>query len=370
MHFTSFSITVFLLVFSNLAIAQQPFFPILVANKWSYIDLNGKVVLELDTIKYNFPQVFKEKLAAIQDKKTQLFGYIDEKGAWAIKPKFTGADTFNDGLAKVNLPCDTKCLTEGDGLLLFGYTAMIDKTDKIVLDDNAQDPEPYKRFWFDGYNENGLLRVEHGLSVGGIKTLMNRKGEMLGERSGMGNLILSDGVVVYNLHSGNYYANAKGDKMMDLPNSGRIAGYNEGYAWLNDTADAYLLLNKKGKVVLTLPQGETAASEVSEGVFVADKAGETGAYHFLTIAGKPFLAKTFDSADKFSNGFAHVTAKDFNGYINKKGEPVATFTFSCSECAYGYFTKEGYAIISLYDNNASTMMPYALVLRNGTVFLR
>ena len=234
---------VLFMAFAKPATAQKPFFPTLVADKWAYIDLSGNVALQLDTAKYAQPQVFKENLAGIQDKKTQLFGYINEKGAWAIPPKFTGVDTFNDALAKVSLDCDAKCLDGGNGLLLFGYTAIIDKTGKIVLTDNAQDPDPNNRFWFDDYNQNGLLRVEFGVGMGGIKSLMNRKGEMIGIRSNgsMGDFVLSDGAVVYNRSSGNYYTDAKGKKIMDLPNSGSIAGYSEGYAWLTDTTGAAIL---------------------------------------------------------------------------------------------------------------------------------
>ena len=55
---------------------------------------------------------------------SSLFGYLDRQGRVAIKPQFSSAEPFSDGLAAVGLPND-----DGDGEL-YGY---IDTSGKMVV---------------------------------------------------------------------------------------------------------------------------------------------------------------------------------------------------------------------------------------------
>ncbi|MDQ3109522.1 MAG: WG repeat-containing protein [Bacteroidota bacterium] len=102
---------------------------------WGYIDKTGKEIIPLA---YFSAQNFSvEGLACVgtapkrtddheadmvmeyENSEIRYFGYIDKKGNWAIKPQFTEANSFSNGLAVVNLNYQKS-----------GY---IDKTGKFVV---------------------------------------------------------------------------------------------------------------------------------------------------------------------------------------------------------------------------------------------
>lgn len=357
----------FALLLPVFAFAQTPFFPHYNEGAWTYIDVAEKAYFSLDTNTYAAPQPFYEGRAVVLNKKTKLYGYIDAKGKWIIQPKYTFAEPFNDGLAIVGTTCDAKCYNGSDGLLLFGYTKVIDKNGKVVLDDNAQDPEPYKRFWFDFYNENGMLRVIHGLSVGDIKTMMNRKGEMVGVRTGMCCPYVSDGVIVYNTYDGVYFTDTKGDKIEAFPAGLEARPFSEGYAWCFDTASVYSLYDKNAQLVFKMKTNDYySVSKIGEKTFVAEN--QKGAY-FFDLKGNPLFETVFYSADPFSNGLAHVKDElDNHFYIDKTGKNVITLEKNNEpNQVYGAFTKQGYALFTDVTENRQTVA-IGMILRNGNAY--
>lgn len=358
------------IVFSINAMAQQPFLPVLQPDStWVFIDKKGKEVLK-PTIKASNYDVFYDGLAAAQDKTTKLFGYINEKGVWAIKPIYTFVAPFNDGLAVVGLPCDANCYKGDEGLMLGGYTQIIDKKGKTVLKDNSQDERPYARWWFDEtYNEDGLLRAIHGLSVGDIKTLMNRKGQMVGSRSGMCCLYLSDGWIAYNDHNGHFYTDKNDKRTLDAKKYSSILPFHEGYAWVQDTASNYILIDKKGKELHTF-SGEKyiAMGSVSEGIFAAT-GSEVSQYY--KIDGKLLLQEQFQTANAFSNGLAHVMdAKYQHFYINTKGERIITIKNAGINQTFMPFKDKNYALIESAREDSRINEITGFVLRTGEVFLK
>lgn len=102
---------------------------------WGYIDRAGKEIIPL---RYTDAGSFTpEGLACVatspqkttvvevepgmeyEGEEAQYYGYIDKNGNWVIKPKFTGANDFSNGLARVSMD-----------YLKSGY---IDKTGKYVI---------------------------------------------------------------------------------------------------------------------------------------------------------------------------------------------------------------------------------------------
>lgn len=86
------------------------------SEKWGYIDRKGKWIIEP---KFKYAKSFSSGLAAVQDDTENvhveydvstytfsgdrnLWGYINNKGEYVIKPEFGGARTFNGGLAVVS----------------------------------------------------------------------------------------------------------------------------------------------------------------------------------------------------------------------------------------------------------------------------
>lgn len=359
-----------LFLFVQYSIAQTPFLPVFQSDSsWVFIDQAGKEVLKPKLSVSNY-DIFYEGMAAAQDKKTKKFGYIDAKGKWAIPPIYTFVSPFEGGLAIVGLPCDDSCYKGDEGLMLGEYTKLIDKKGKIVLHDNSQDSRPYARWWFDDtYNRDGILRVVHGLSVGDIKTLMNHKGRMISDRQSMCCLEVSDGWVAHTSYSGHYYTDKDDKKTLDASKYAAISSFSGGYAWVSDTLENHILIDKEGKSIVVLGNDKymlTAA--VGEGVF---SAYSNDKWQYYATNGKMVFNKNFNAADVFSNGLAHILDENFeNHYINTKGENVITLKNSSTDWIYGAFKNKYYAIIERPRDDSKINEIIGFVLRDGSVFLK
>ena len=66
------------------------------AEKYGYIDKNGKVVIE-PQFDYAYP--FSEGLAHVN--KDAKYGFIDKSGKVVIEPQFDEAGAFSEGFARV-----------------------------------------------------------------------------------------------------------------------------------------------------------------------------------------------------------------------------------------------------------------------------
>jgi hypothetical protein len=85
--------------------------------KWGYLDEKGKFAVEPQ---FSYAQPFSEGLAAVRDVSGRYgykYGYIDHTGKYVITPQFDEAFAFSDGFACVGVSN------------LFGY---IDKSGKFV----------------------------------------------------------------------------------------------------------------------------------------------------------------------------------------------------------------------------------------------
>lgn len=65
---------------------------------YGYIDLHGNMTIGQQ---YERAKEFSEGLAAVQDPTNHLWGYVDRSGKWVIKPSFGLAGNFSEGLAAV-----------------------------------------------------------------------------------------------------------------------------------------------------------------------------------------------------------------------------------------------------------------------------
>lgn len=173
-------------------------------NSYRYIDKTGKVII--DASKYTFCRNFSEGLAAValegEGQAAEKYGYIDKKGNMKIKPEFTKAYAFSEGLAKV---------VKGESIndYAVGY---IDKTGAyktaVDLDDNEEET----------LFSEGLVLIDDG--AGGY---MNKEGKIMiapvfekeednylvhnvaGEfRNGIAKISMSDGKTGYINKKGKY----------------------------------------------------------------------------------------------------------------------------------------------------------------------
>ncbi|TAE72201.1 MAG: WG repeat-containing protein [Bacteroidetes bacterium] len=370
--------------------AQNPFFPIKKSNQWSYIDLKGKEVLKINANLTNLGN-FYEGLAAVQDEKTKKYGYIDTKGQWAIKPIYEAAGYFDKGMAIVMLACDENCLKEGEGLMNFFYTLLIDKTGKVVLRDNSQDTEPYKRFWFADFNQEERLVAIWGLGVGDFKSLMNRKGEVISDRIvSMSKLEIVDGLAACRSIKPSYI-DKSGKKVIDASMYNFIRDFSNGYAWLDLTTEIkgktdkdgqpmlkeeLVLIDKKGKQVLKFSKDDYSfAREVGEGLFpmiLKEEISDSRRTIFMNLKGQKALPKTYKEAQSFKNGLAFVKEiNDSFGYIDKRGKFVIELSaenFNLENTMFGDFNAGGYAFIYERDVVFDNVFVKGILLKNGQYF--
>src|SRR3989339_68982 len=95
-----------------------------------YIDPSGKTIISDPSFQCGFP--FSEGLAAVRVHENFKYGYIDQTGKFIIPPQFDGADSFTNGIAKVEIGSWMKKEYR------FGY---IDKTGKYIWGPSAIPPE-------------------------------------------------------------------------------------------------------------------------------------------------------------------------------------------------------------------------------------
>ena len=373
----------FLVFFSFYCFAQKPFFPVLRLDKgnWDYLDSQEKLIFSLDTLLYASPQPFSEGRAAVKNKKTGRWGYLDEGGKLAIQPIYSEVMPFKGGMAVTERPCDAACNPGEAGLLFSNYTQIIDRNGKIVLNDNSQSQEPAERFQFDFYNDGTFFRTTVGLSVGDLKYLVNRKGERIGNRSGgigFPQPQYSDDVIFTANRTEATYLDKNGKNIITIKqdNDDERADafpFSGGYAWVRNEADAQLL-NKKNKTVLRLDAKQYSSPQpVGEELFAAIAGNESVTFHYLNLKGEAVITKNFEQADPFSNGVAFVRTSAAAGYIDKKGEFVVKLSdFSTNLFEFGAMEKNGYAFIYKLNPEQSSFNPIkqtvGVVFKNGTIW--
>ena len=98
------SLNFFFCLFSFLILTNCSFFdsdkidllPFLQKEKWGYIDLQGKIVINPQFTTANY---FNEGLALVST--GDKYGYIDKTGKYVINPSFIKATDFSEGVAFV-----------------------------------------------------------------------------------------------------------------------------------------------------------------------------------------------------------------------------------------------------------------------------
>ncbi len=76
------------------------------------IDAKGKIAFEINP-NWSYMKPFNNGLAAVKDKETKLYGYINREGELVIPHKYSAAGDFSEGLAKVELKDSQNKLIEG-----------------------------------------------------------------------------------------------------------------------------------------------------------------------------------------------------------------------------------------------------------------
>jgi hypothetical protein len=265
---------------------------------WEYHDTTGNVILKLADLSIENALFFSDDLAPVQDAKTKLWGYINAKGKFVIKPHYEQVDFFKDGYAIVRNECKKDCNQGNEGLLSSTVGYIIDKSGKIISQDNSQDESAFKRYFLLQNLGKGLFSIQRGISLGEKQDFMNYKAEVLGETItsyGSGGIFWDDEVKA--VKCGAKYFDTQGKIVLDLTKYQLIFGkFVNGYVWTSQEKEIspdvfesiYTLVDLKGNEIVSFKYNDyDTFSEVKNGEFTTLNKNDLFVYSY-NIKSKTF----------------------------------------------------------------------------------
>lgn len=233
--------------------------PVLVGEKWGYIDLEGKYAInpQFDNADY-----FVDGIALVQS--SGKYGYITKDGKYLINAQYKDASNFSEGLAAV--------VPEN------GKIKYIDKKGNVKFElSNAE---------YAGDFHNGLARV-----------LMNDKWGFVDQ-------------------TGKVIINAIYDRVDDFV--GNLAGFKVINEKDKISEEQWGYLDKSGKIVINAQF--KSVGYFSDGL--ARVSIDNEKYGFIDEKGKYVINPQFDWASNFFDGIAAIQQGDNWGVINKEGKII------------------------------------------------
>lgn len=294
------------------------------ALKWGFIDPSGRFVIPPT---YNWAESFSNGLARVQ---AIGWGYTDKNGKLIIPTKFTHANNFSEGLATVKY---------------FGKWGAIDRTGKFVIKQQFDDMG-------DGFH-NGVCCAKQGQKWGFIdKTgkfvFPPKYDDMRSFNQGFAavnvgghwgfvdpnfkSILPTDYAKVYDFSGERAAVQDKNAKWGFIDKSGNwivkpslldAGSFAEGMAWTRD-AKGFAYIDTNGQELFRLPADVTTAETFSEGLagFYQPSKGGAG---YIDTKGTVVIKPQFDSVQAFQHGAAIVHKEKGNlnfmhGIIDKQGK--------------------------------------------------
>jgi len=310
------------------AVQENHLFAVKQNNKWGYINSTGRIVIKPQ---FSSASPFSDGLARIsvgKDEKAR-FGFIDKTGKTVIKPQFASVQDFHDGMASIQIGWS------------YGF---INKTGKIVV-------KP--KYGVPGEFHEGLAAVRVGGKSDGKWGYIDKNGKMIIQSQAGAGRGFSEGLTPVEI-DGKWGFIDKVGKLVIKPQFDEADTFSEGLASIavgkvNYTSKKtgktdpdiimdmgkFGYIDKTGKVVIQ-PQFGFAMS-FHEGL-AAVKTGSLSDFEsgwgYIDKTGKIIIPLKFLLASEFSEGLAAVTVGSFDqkptsendlpksGYIDKTGNIV------------------------------------------------
>jgi len=251
---------------------------------YGYLDRNGKVIIKPA---YTAAREFSEGLAAV--KIGGNWGYIDSRANVVVKPRFEDAEEFSQGLAAVK--------TEGK----YGF---VDREGRLTIRP-AYAAVPFGRF------SEGFAIIQE--TPGGKENYIDREGKILCPDAFNETLPFSEGLAPVESGGKWGFIDSNGKLIIPFQFEG-AGGFSNGLAPV--TLDQKAGFIEKSGRFLIKPSFD-AARMFSEGL-AAVKKGNRWAY--INVRGDVVIDYRFDNAGTFSEGLANVKmAEGVTGFINRKG---------------------------------------------------
>lgn len=218
----------------------------------------------------------------------QFYGYINEKGTWAIEPRFKSAYDFN-GYGGAVVQDRQK----------FGIINTKGEFIVIPIYDNISD----------------FKEMRAVFNIGGIMGVMNENGNILTKRKYEFISDYSEGRAIVGISSdnGDYkygYIDLEGNDIIE-PKFISANNFNEGVALVHEKDKPFTLIDENGKVIGTYHYEYVA--QYGDGLMVFSKASD-GPYGYLNSKGEVVIKPIYKEADGFKDKVAVVSEVDnYNG---------------------------------------------------------
>lgn len=338
--------TVFFLLLSVsfvfVAIAQQPFFP--TANPetglWDFLNPKGEIVLQLKDQNIVDVRPFSEGFAAAKDASKQLWGFIDQKGTWKIKPQYNSVQDFVGGYAIVSKTCSKDCYEGEEGLLNTDNSYIINPKNEVLYTDRAQDRNPKSRFFLDKNLGGGLFRITFGYGLADMKTVVNLQGKVscdVYSVFGRGDIEYDPDLNIFKCW--NKFYKPSGELVLDLDKYTFVGMFANGYLWayeeeiINEETSKgwHILIDSKGKEIGRFSETDYVdVSEVEAGKFIYSTSDyATMQYDLATQTSNLYedplqLDFTMEAGSKLKNGtrLIYDGNKELIGFVTTEGELV------------------------------------------------
>ncbi len=297
-----------------------------------YVNTNGLFEIQPQ---YAQAMDFQNDMAAVQDKSTGMWGFIDGSGELVIPFKFYSTEGFFDGIAIVNTSEDLQT------------AAVIDKTGKRLFDEMVTG----------GYCGEGI----HWVTDFNRLTFFDNSGKVRFALEGDCAGTFSEGLCPvskpYYGETESYqqygYINISGDLVIGY-SFHHADSFHNGVARVQLTEDPdgkFGYINLKGEYIWN-PEGKPGTASVAASPAATAATTDTipldadadllvvkneqGKYGFINHAGEIVIQLKYSWASPFSEGLARVDLGNTHGYINESDEMVIQLPVGSTSAAEKY----------------------------------
>ncbi|MBZ0185812.1 MAG: WG repeat-containing protein [Candidatus Obscuribacterales bacterium] len=238
------------------------------------------------------------------------WGYIDKTGKFIIPARFDNAESFQEGLARVEQK---------------GKFEFIDRTGKSIFTVNRE---------CDHFFSDGLLSFKKDSQWG----FMDKTGRVVIEPNYSAVRQFAEGLACVKQHDRWGFIDKTG-KMVIEPNYLKSTMFSNGYAHVKLPRRDSCFIDRKGQLLVS----DYSAGEP----FTEDLAGvKKGKFGFIDANGKLIIPHQFDDAKPFSEGRAPVKVGHDWGFIDKRGKvrvkPAYYRVLGFCQGLAGVFDQKGY----------------------------
>lgn len=302
----------FILAFLPVCAASEednPLFRAEEGGKWGFINKDGEFVIKPQYDDSYYP--FSEGLAAVQI--GGKWGFIDKSNRIVIPAKFTGAESFKDGIAAV---CEGSSFAGEDRWIY------IDKVGRYIFE--SKEDLSYRGF------DDRLMSVKKGekwgyLDTKGTWAIHPKYADTNTFSAGLAGVVEVDGTAGF--------INTKGEWVIRLEKAHpNYMGFSEGLAGVFDeTEGKYGFIDSSGKFVI--PPRFREVREFAEGraaVCVMEN-DETGwplrKWGVIDREGEFVVPPRFETVWSFEEGMAKAVDENGNGFVDRSGKLVIPCKF-------------------------------------------